>query len=591
MTCKKSKKQNIALPRPLVVDEESALRVAERGKNRWFLDFGLAMFGTIRLTIKASRSGSVEVCLGEKLTDSSVIDRKPPGCIRCRIMTLKLRKGTYTYQVEIPPDTRNTGPDAVLMPAGLFEVLPFRYAEITLKDCSGALLKAVRLAVHYPFDDSASAFSCSDDRLNRVWSLCKHSIKATSFCGIYVDGDRERIAYEADAYINQLSHYGVDREYELARRTFEHLLEHPTWPTEWVLHFVPMAWADYVYTGRTDLLERYYDELRERLLLPLARKDGLISTQTGLVVPDMLKRLNLKQPLRDIVDWPPGSFTQGGTGERDGFDMRPVNTVVNAFHWWSLTLFARISRALGRYDEARFYSRCAARSALAIRRKLFLPERGIFADGEGTEHAALHATAFPVAFGLMPPGSPDRSRAFIRSRGMACSVYGAQYLLEAVYRLGMDDYALELMTAEHDRGWLNMLRSGSTVTLEAWDWRYKNNLDWNHAWGAAPANIIPRFLAGVRPAEPGFARVLVAPRPGKLLSFDAQTPTIHGPVRVFLESAGRGRRKKLTINSPAPICVDLSGLTGKKVPVRSFMPGIRCFEINSSGACGKQRKV
>ena len=121
---------------------------------------------------------------------------------------------------------------------------------------------------------------------------------------------------------------------------------------------------------------------------------------------------------------------------------------------------------------------------------------------------------------------------------MACSVYGAQYLLEAVYRLGMDDYALELMTAEHDRGWLNMLRSGSTVTLEAWDWRYKNNLDWNHAWGAAPANIIPRFLAGVRPAEPGFARVLVAPRPGKLLSFDAQAPTTRS-VRVFLESAGR----------------------------------------------------
>jgi hypothetical protein len=32
---------------------------------------------------------------------------------------------------------------------------------------------------------------------------------------IYVDGDRERIPYEADAYINMLSHYAVDSEYSI----------------------------------------------------------------------------------------------------------------------------------------------------------------------------------------------------------------------------------------------------------------------------------------------------------------------------------------------------------------------------------------
>ena len=26
--------------------------------------------------------------------------------------------------------------------------------------------------------------------------------------------------------------------------------------------------------------------------------------------------------------------------------------------------------------------------------------------------------------------------------------------------------------------------------------KYKNNLDWNHAWGAVPANVIPRGLMG-----------------------------------------------------------------------------------------------
>ena len=34
-----------------------------------------------------------------------------------------------------------------------------------------------------------------------------------------------------------------------------------------------------------------------------------------------------------------------------------------------------------------------------------------------------------------------------------------------------------------------MIEVGSTMTLEAWDAKYKPNLTWNHAWGAAPANI------------------------------------------------------------------------------------------------------
>ena len=59
-------------------------------------------------------------------------------------------------------------------------------------------------------DDFSSEFTSSDTILNQIWDLCKYTIKATSFAGLYIDGDRERIPYEADAIINQLSHYCVD---------------------------------------------------------------------------------------------------------------------------------------------------------------------------------------------------------------------------------------------------------------------------------------------------------------------------------------------------------------------------------------------
>ncbi len=546
----------LAHPRPLVVSEIPAAKIERRDDQRWFVDFGRAFFGTVQLGLQADRAAHVEVCLGEKLTDSGAIDRTPPGTIRCRVIPLAVEAGRHTYQVIIPPDGRNTGSQAIRMPSTLFEVLPFRYAEVTGAGID--LIDIALLAVHTPFNDSASAFECSDSRLNRVWDLCKHSIKATSFCGIYVDGDRERIPYEADAYINQLCHYGVDQEYEMARHTLERLLFHPTWPTEWALHFVPMAWADYDYTGRTDLLAHYYDELRTKVLLPLAREDGLISTATGLMTPEFLASLHLRQPMCDIVDWPPGSFTKDGTGERDGHEMLPINTVVNAFHYWNLDLFGKIATALDRPDDVGFFAQRAAQVAASIRRTLFSHEHGVFVDGEGSAHSSQHANFFPAAFGLIPPGATRGVLSFLHSRGMACSVYGAQYLLEALYRLGEAPHALALMTAEHDRGWLNMLRAGSTVTLEAWDWRFKNNLDWNHAWGAAPANIIPRFVAGVRPAEPGFRTVLVAPQPAGLEHLDATVPTCRGPVRVSIEQ--EGSTKRLTLESPVPVRLDLGGL-------------------------------
>ena len=106
------------------------------------------------------------------------------------------------------------------------------------------------------------------------------------------------------------------------------------------------------------------------------------------------------------------------------------------------------------------------------------------------------------------------------------------------------------MTAQHDRGWWNMIQSGSTITWEAWDLKYKNNLDWNHAWGTAPANIVARFLLGVRPLEPGFSRVLIQPQPGSLEQVTGIVPTIRGSIEISLVNR-QAEPFELRINIPS----------------------------------------
>ncbi|MBN1553246.1 MAG: alpha-L-rhamnosidase [Phycisphaerae bacterium] len=532
----------------LIREYSEPIRQIKLDDHEFFFDFGNAMFGTVVLTLRAETDAAAAVGLGEKLAGENRIDREPPGCIRYARADVPVTAGTKDYRVALPEDQRNTTPPAVPLPEEFGVVLPFRYCELTLPE--GVKLQSIRReAILYPFNDDAADFECDNDDLNAVWELCKHTIKATTFLGIYVDGDRERIAYEGDAYINQLSHYCLDSEYDLARATQEHLLFSPTWFTEWALHNHLIAWADYWYTGSTALLEAYYDELKKRTLSNLADENGLISTETGLVTEEFLRELRLTRPIKDIVDWPHAGFTENGVGERDGYEMTPFNTVVNAFYYNSLRIMSDIAAVLGKPAEAGDFRKRAGYVREQFQRAFFDASRGIYIDGIDSSHASLHANMFPLAFGLAERQHHESILKFIRSRGMACSVYGAQYLLEALYNTGQSDYAFELMTAGHDRGWLNMIRRGSTMTMEAWDLKYKKNLDWNHAWGTAPANIIIRYLVGCRPAAPGCRKMILAPQPSKYLHrFRAKVPTPHGTIEVQWK-----RGEELQYNAPAEI--------------------------------------
>ena len=209
-----------ASPEKLVETEIPPVESRLLNDDALFVDFGKAAYGTMLLRLPPDVS-SLVVHFGERLTEAGRIDRDPPGTIRYRRIEQGTDSSNDTCRMVIPPDERNTGERAILMPGYIGEVLPFRFVEI--EDGAGIDPAWVRqIAVHYPFDDSAASFVSSDSVLNAVWDICKYTIKATTFCGVYVDGDRERIPYEGDAYINQLGHYCTDQEYALARYSHEY---------------------------------------------------------------------------------------------------------------------------------------------------------------------------------------------------------------------------------------------------------------------------------------------------------------------------------------------------------------------------------
>ncbi|MHA7941584.1 family 78 glycoside hydrolase catalytic domain [Formosa sp. 3Alg 14/1] len=501
------------------------VNIQKLGDGHYFIDFGKAYFGTLSIKAKASQKDTVVFHLAEQLSSEYTVNRNPKGTIRYQNVVLPhLIKGE-SINLKLPKVIGNTKPEAIALPESFGVIMPFRYCEIENLKIPIDDLIIHQKVVHYKFNDKASYFTSSDTILNQIWDICKHTIKATSFAGYYVDGDRERIPYEADAYINQLSHYAFDNEYSLARRTNEFFISNPTWPTEWILHTAKMFYYDYLYTGNSESISKFYDKLKDKTLIKLEREDGLITTDNERMNKQFMTQLGFekRKKIRDIVDWP--------MSERDGYEMKAINTVVNAFYFENLIMMSRIAEALEKQEDALFFKDKANQVKALINDKLFDKSTGLYIDGEDSSHSSLHANMFPLAFGIVPEERKEAVLKFIKSKGMACSVYAAQYLLEGLYKSNEVAYAQQLITAtDHDRTWYNMIKTGSTMTLEAWDIKYKPNLDWNHAWGTAPGNIITRDLWGIKPVTPGFEDAEIYPQLSNLNFSEIKAPTIKGPI-------------------------------------------------------------
>ena len=496
-------------------------RFVNLGAGHYFIEFPAAAFGTVDITIAAASPASVTLKFGEKKSGDAV-NTTPGGDLTYKLETLAVTAGTRTYRI-----TQHPTLGLLARPDKLFATIPFRYVEVS--DGPGTLVAANinQIAVNYPFDDNASAFTSSSSALNAVWTLCKYSTKACSWLGVYVDGNRERNPYEADTYIQMLSHYCQDTQaYGIARASLTYLLAHPSWPAEWAFNFIYAAWADYMWTGDASFLAANYAALKTKTLEKYARSDGLINPPGAGLAQDT-----------PVVDWP--------YQYRDGYDLGTYPSSVNAQYYRALVLVSKIASVLGNTSDATAYSNKAKAVYDSFQTAYFNSASGTYADSIGSNHYALHASAYPLACDLVPSDKRASVASYAKARGMVFGVYGAQYVVEGLYKADEEDYALSLLASTGASSWYNMISNGSTMTTEAFDPTYG---DWSHAWGSAPANLIPRCLMGIEPIEAGFSKIQIKPQIGTLSNASVTIPTIRGPVSV---SATKGSTYKIAVTVPS----------------------------------------
>ena len=242
----------------------------------------------------------------------------------------------------------------------------------------------------------------------------------------------------------------------------------------------------------------------------------------------------------------------GRSSFRIRFIKRPPNFVPNAVQAAANDAYASLAKFLNHQEEAAWHRERAEKIRAELRRTMHrkTEPKGLFADHPGAEHTACHTDVFAMWANVTEEENRSLIANRIAQRGMRCSVYGAAFLLDALFTNGLPADALKLMADTTGfRSWSSMLNQGATITKEEWDDFVSETLDWNHAWATAPLHIIPRGLFGIRPTAPGFSTFTVKPQLAFLEYARLEHPTVKGTIKVEVRRL-KGEEAEMELEVP-----------------------------------------
>jgi alpha-L-rhamnosidase len=480
------------------VGEVPARTVSEPVAGSVVFDLGQNMVGTVRLKLAAAAGTIVRVRHGEGLAADGTLYTE----------NLRGARATDTYLA-------CGDPEETFEPHFTFH--GFRYAEVTglgsrpePGDLVGVVLSSAA--------DRTGEFSCSDELLNQLqrnirWGQLGNSIEVPTDC----PQRDERLGWLADAQIfAPTACFNADvaaffgkwlcdvADAQLADGVFTDVA--PLIPLDPAVPVPPASpgWGDAGVIVPWVVYQWYGDE---RVLRRMFGPGQAWVDRIQAANPDLIWRTERGS---DYGDWLP---IEADT---------PKDLVATAYFARSASLLARSAAALGLAGQAERYATLAEAIAAAFRAEFVRPDGRLKVE---TQTGYLLA----LAFGLL--GTDQRAGAAaglvgdIRARGTRLSTgfLGVGHLLPVLTDIGELELAYQLALSEEFPSWGYSIRRGATTMWERWDgWTDQKGFQtpflnsFNHYAFGAVGEWLYAVVGGLRcdPAGPGWARVIVEPRPG-----------------------------------------------------------------------------
>ncbi|ROO87326.1 alpha-L-rhamnosidase [Actinocorallia herbida] len=496
--------------------------------GRTILDFGQNLVGRLRITASGA-SGDKAVLRHAEILQGGELCVEP----------LRTAEATDTY---------------VLRGGGIEEWEPrftfhgFRYAEVT-----GPVTGAVALVCHSDLERTGW-FGCSDplvERLheNTVWGMRGNFLDVPTDCpqrderlgwtgDIQVFAPTASFLYDSAGFLRSwLADLAAEQAPDGAvPSVVPFVVNVPTAAAAWGDAAVIVPWTLYQRYGDLGVLEAQYPGMR-----------AWVDHVAGLAGEGLLWDSGFQ-----FGDWldpaaPPGRADAARTYPE---------IVATAYFAHSADLVAGTARLLGRTEEAAHYGTLAARIRRAFQDEYTTASGRLLSDSQT-------AYALALRFGLLS-GEEQRRHAgrrladLVRGGGhrIATGFVGTPLICDALAETGFLDSAYRLLLQQERPSWLYPVTQGATTIWERWDSLLPDGTvnasgmtSFNHYAFGAVADWLHRTVAGLAPAEPGYRRLRVAPRPGGGLTHaSARLHTPYGPAACRWAISGEWLSVEVTVS-------------------------------------------
>jgi alpha-L-rhamnosidase len=481
------------------IERITPVSIIRSPSGRTLLDFGQNLVGRLRLSVQGPAGQTITLRHAEVLENGELCTRP-----------LRLAEATDHYILR-------GGDQETWEPRFTFH--GFRYAEVD--DWPGELRQADICAVVIHSDmERTGWFECSDPLLNRLHANALWSMRG-NFVDIPTDCPQrdERLGWTGDLQVFSptasflydvsgfLQSWLADLAVEQAKAGG---IVPPVIPNALGEAFGAAAWADAATVVPWVLYQRFGDK-------------GILTAQFESMrtwvdrVADLAGGRRLWDQGFQFGDWldpaaPPDKPWQARTDK---------TIIASAYFSHSAELVGKAAEVLGRDADKTRYLALAAEVRAAFAREYITPAGRMMSDAET-------AYALALAFDLLPTPEQrqragERLAELVRDGGyhIRTGFVGTPLICDALCSSGHHVAAYRLLTQRECPSWLYPVTMDATTIWERWDSMLPDgsiNLgemtSFNHYALGAVADWMQRTIGGLAPAEPGYRRLEICPRPG-----------------------------------------------------------------------------
>ena len=237
----------------------------------------------------------------------------------------------------------------------------------------------------------------------------------------------------------------------------------------------------------------------------------------------------------------------------------PVRLIGLAYRAYDAQLMTEMALAIRESADAERFTAEAAKSK-ALFRNVF------FKDGEVAVKTQT-ACALAIAMNLLDGDDLEKTKQCLvqcieKYNGyLTTGFVGTGYLCPALTKAGRCDLAVQLLLNEEHPSWLYEVNNGATTIWERWNsWTKESGFgdvgmnSFNHYAFGSVCEWMFESLAGFRPAEPGFKRIIVEPCFTAKLDFvKASYDSIQGRIAIEWRKTAEGFFLHLETPVPAEV--------------------------------------